>query len=208
MKATSISVSSASLVAVLLAACVANPATGVGANGQQLRLRSESGIGKEVTNDVVGESTLRDARGNETTVEHRADVEHSYAWHDYSFFQGRSAIDEQDFYRLAGDQRSEAEVRRRRAGIYRLQRIGGSLILGSLLAGTALAALGIANNNTGLAVGGTVGGIVLMSPGFALWLGGRSRMRVKVLPEKRAMEAADVVEVCVSGRCRTRPGGR
>ncbi len=201
----------ASVAIALLSGCLikASPATGLGPNGQPMTVKSERGKGVTTTNDVVGSDTIHHKDGSLSAVEIRADVDHEFAWRDYSFYQGSARIDEEDFYRLAGDRASEQEVRKARAGGRKLQWIGLAIMTGAVVLGGGLTALGIANDSTGLAIGGTIGGLVLIAPGAALYGGGRGRMDDKIVPEDTAIAAADEVIRCVDGECSNpMPAGR
>jgi hypothetical protein len=127
------------MTGVLLSACLisSNPATGRQASGQRLLVKSESGTGVTTTNDVVGSGTVHHNDGSLSTVELRGDVDHAFVWHTYSWYEGTAAIDEQDFFRLAGDRGSAERVATARAGAGRMQKIGLAIIAGALIIGGA-----------------------------------------------------------------------
>ena len=192
----------------LLPACISsNPATGRAATGEPLRVKIESGSFAYTTNDVVGTSTIHDSNGNEVgTIEHHADREHTGTYHYFNLYEGSGKIDEQDFYRLAGDRDSVAAVGAHRASSRRTQWIGLSIAAASLAIGGAMIAGGIASNSTGLAIGGLVVPLVAFSPGILIWKAGRDHMTAKAVSEEHAVAAADLVERCINDRCATAPG--
>src|SRR4051812_19345044 len=98
------------VLASSLAACLANPATGVAPNGGALRVQYSSGTGTYVSNDKTGEDVTTHDNGNQSVTEHFEPVQHSYRWTDWKYFQGREELDEQDFYRIAGDQPAERRI--------------------------------------------------------------------------------------------------
>lgn len=194
----------------LLTGCLtSNPAKGVASTGAPLVLKSESGTGTYRSNDVVGEFTVRDMGGNAVgTVEQTAVREHAYAWHTYHYEQDGKKLDEQDFYRLAGDHDSEKRVAHHRRRARRVQKIGLYTVIGNVIAAGALMSYGISIDSTGitllslipLTVGIPVGGIMMGA--------GRRRMRDQVIEEKRAEEVAEVIDRCLNNRCQQEPGGR
>jgi hypothetical protein len=193
-----------------LSGCLAsNPAKGTAATGEPLLLKVERGTGTYTRNEVVSKDTVRNTDGHIVgTIEHRADVEHSFRWHDTFFFQGESRLDEQDFYRLAGDSESEHRVAGHRRSAARIQKAGLGIMLLSLVAGGALVGIGLANGDNALAVKGVIPIAIGIPLGGLVLARGGHKMRKKVLPDKRAAEAADVVRFCDDGDCIEGPGLR
>lgn len=195
---------------LLVSGCLirGNPVRGTAANGKSLGVTIRSGTSTYTTTEVVDTANVS-VNGSIHTVDVHGDVEHTLSWKDFSLYQGSAAIDEEDFYRLAGDTGSQQEVHARRNSLIKYQKYGLGLILGGLALSGVGSGYGIANNSTGLAIGGLVGGIVVLSFGSALYGSGRSNMRDKVVSVSVAVQDADTVEVCKQGDCGSpRPGGR
>jgi len=191
-----------------LAGCLPNPATGVAPNGQPLRVRYSSGVGTYVSNDVVGTDVHTDSAGNQSTTDHYQPVEHSYRWHDWNYFQGREALDEQDYYRIAGDRDAEQRVADVRAGASLKMKIGMPLMVARLVAASVLGS-GVKLGNDSATAIGYVGASVVGGAGALVFYWGASQMRNRHhLPPARADQDADVVQDCTDGRCRNTRGGR
>jgi hypothetical protein len=198
------------VLAVPLAGCLANPATNIAATGEPLRLKLSSGTGSYVSNDVVATEVHRDASGSEIgTTERYQPVEHSYRWQDREYFQGHDALDEHDYYRLAGDREAADQIGRIREGAARKMRIGAPLMIAGVAATIVATTIGISSNNSSITTLGYVGGSTITSVGGLVWYWGHNTMRQRHhLPASRAERNADLVEECVEGSCRTRLGAR
>lgn len=198
----------ASLISVVATGCLSsNPATGTAPTGDPLLVMVERGTGSYTTNEVVKKETVRNNDGHIVgTIEQRADVEHSFRWSQTSFFQGTDKLDEQDFYRLAGDRDSERDVISHRRSASKIQKVGLALTLISIVAGGAMIAVGATSDNTTLmraavlpiAIGLPIGGVAIVR--------GKRKMRRLALPNKRAVDAADYVRFCDEGDCREGAG--
>jgi hypothetical protein len=192
-----------------LSACVlGNPATGQGP-GAPLRLRVENEAYDYTTRDVVGASTITDRRsGNQTTIVHSRNRRHSgKVAYNYEYLQGQDPIDEQDYFRLAGDRVSFERVVAHRAKATRYQKIGKWLILGSLAASGAMIAGGLAADSKGLLVTGISLPYLPSIFGSVFIASGRSSMKARpLIPLATARRAAEEVEECTQSGCR--PGRR
>ncbi len=203
-------VSNGLICAALLAGCAANPATGVATNGHPLRVRYSSGTGSYVSDDVVGTDVHRDSSGNEIgSTDHVQAVEHSYQWHDWKYFQGPDVLDEQDFYRIAGDQQAADSVAKIRAGATSKMKVGMPIAVIGYAAMLVLGSIGTSNKNPTLSTIGYVGGGTLGSVGGLVWYWGKADMAKRHhLPMSRADQNADVIETCRENHCRKQRGGR
>ena len=197
-------------LAMTLTGCLANPATGIQDTGDPLRVRHSSGTGTYTENEVVATDVYRDSDGNEVgTKETYKPVQHEFRWHDTQYFQGRDELDEQDFYRIAGDQPSTDEIARIRASAARKMKIGAPLLVGGYAAALVLSMIGGATNSSTLTTIGYAGGSTVGTVGGLVWYWGRNTMKKRNhLPPSRAERNADLVELCEEGRCRTLRGGR
>jgi hypothetical protein len=201
----------AMLCVAALAACATNPATGVASNGHRLKIKYEDGTGSYVSNDVVSEDAIVDSNGNDTgmKVEHRQDVTHSYHWSQWGYYQGKDGLDEQDYYRIAGDQAAADEIARIRAGAETKVKIGLPLAIVGYVATAVVGGYGTSQQNTGIAYLGYYGGGAVALLGT--WLAARGYITLgdkHLLPMQRADDSADLIQTCHEGRCSTSRGGR
>jgi hypothetical protein len=197
------------LVVIHAGACAANPATNVATNGGAFRVRYATGTGTYVSNDVVGTDVHRDAAGNEIgSTDHVQAVEHNYQWSDWKYFQGRDELDEQDYYRLAGDLPASDTVAQIRAGAALKMKVGVPLIAVSIAA-LMLEVYAQGQGNNTLATFASYSSAATGIGGLGVWYWGKSEMKKPHhLPMSRADQNADVVEQCDEGRCRSQRGGR
>jgi hypothetical protein len=103
------------------------------------------------------------------------------------FRQGSTPIDEQDFYRIAGDGSGADEIAAYRSRGITYNRVG--LVL-ALIGGAALVTLGASDDAT---VRGAAGAFVIALPigGFLTYSGQARAHKERVLPDWRATEDAD-----------------
>jgi hypothetical protein len=197
------------LVVISAGACAANPATNTAANGGAFRVRYATGTGTYVSNDVVGTDVHRDAAGNEVgTTDHVQAVEHNYQWNDWKYFQGRDELDEQDYYRLAGDLQASDSVAGIRASAALKMKIGVPLMAAGIAA-LLLEVYAQGQGNSTLATLGSYSSAAFGAGGIAVWYWGSSEMKKPHhLPMSRADQSADIIEQCDEGRCRSQRGGR
>lgn len=198
------------VIACTAAGCAANPATGIGANGQPLRVRYSSGTGTYVSNDVVGTDVHRDSQGNEVgSTDHYQPVEHSYRWNDLEYFQGRESLDEQDFFRIAGDEEAVDKIESIRSRASLQQKIGAPLMVVGLAAALVLTTIGAQNSNGTLTTAGYLGGGLVGTAGLlTFYLGRKNMVNRHHMPNARADQNADVIEDCEENQCRSQRGGR
>jgi hypothetical protein len=196
---------------VLLGACLSNPATGVTSNGRPMRLKFESGTGTYVSNDVVSEDTIVDSNGNEAgAIQHRADVTHSYRWSQWGYYQGKTKLDEQDYYRLAGDTAAYGEVKSKRDKAERYQKLGIPIAVVGYVAEALLVSYGSQHNDSTMENLGIYGGTAVGALGTLMYTYGVLTLRnPHLLAQDRAEDNADILETCREGqRCRLDRGGR
>jgi hypothetical protein len=188
-------------LAASLAACFPNPATGVGANGETLRVQYLTGTGTFVSNDKTGEDVTTHSDGSQHVTEHFSEVAHTYQWNDWKYFQGRQELDEQDYYRIAGDVPSARSVENFRANASLKMNIG----LPVAIVGLLLTSISLHTDSRPLA---TAGGLVGVA-GAVTWYWGRHDMANRHhLPAEHADELAGVIEECNEGHCTRARGGR
>ena len=197
-------------VAVALAGCLANPATGVRSNGDPLRVRYSSGTGTYTKNEVVSTDVYRDSDGNEVgSKDTYQPVTHTFRWRDTNYFQGREEIDEHDFFRLAGDGRGADEIQKIRDGAALKQKIGVPLMVVGLAATMVLTTVARSTDNPNLATVGYSGGSIIGTAGAAIWFWGRNTMKKRShISPARTDRNADIIQICDEGRCRSQRGGR
>jgi len=194
---------------IALGACVPNPATDVAASGETLRVQYSTGTGTYVSNDVVSTTVHKDADGNEVgSSDTYQPTEHAYQWSDWKYFQGREELDEQDFYRIAGDQEAADKVAGIRAGAAKKMKYGAVIATAGIVAGLAFAGFGQSRDNASFNTLGYTLGSVASTGGLLVWYWGSNQMNKKHhLPSSRADQNADVVEDCNEGRCVRARGG-
>ncbi len=187
---------------VAFGGCASNGATGVASNGGVLRVQYSSGIGTYVSDDVVGTDVNRDANGNEIgTTDHVEARSHSYAWSDWKYYQGRDELDEQDYYRLAGDMDAERRIAAIRTSASRKQRIGVPLAIAGYAAVAVLGTIALSSNHDTLAAVSYIGGAAAGTVGGLLWYWGYSDLDNRhLLPRSRAEGDSDVIEECQERR--------
>jgi len=194
---------------LVLVGCISNPATGVAASGEMLKVQYSSGTGTYVSNDVVSTTVHKDSDGNEVgSSDTYQEREHQFQWQDWKYFQGREELDEQDFYRIAGDQEAADKIEKHRASASKKMRIGVPIAVAGLVASIALTVIGTSTDKPSLTTIGYLGGSTATSVGGLVWYWGAADMKkAHLLPQSRADKNADVIEDCNEGRCRRSRGG-
>jgi len=197
--------------ATALGGCLSNPATGVASNGHAYKLKFESGTGSYVSNDVTSEDTVLDADGNAAgTIQHKQDVTHSYQWNQWGYYQGKTKLDEQDFYRLSGDQAAADEVARQRSKAELEQKVGLPLAIIGYIGSALLVSYGSQHQDATIENLGIYGGGAVGAAGSLLYMAGYLKLKNEhLLPQDRAEQNADLLETCREGsRCHVERGGR
>src|SRR4051812_35768491 len=190
-------------------ACVPNPATGVAATNGPLRVQYSSGTDTYVSNDKTGEDVTTSSSGAQTVTEHFSAVEHNYHWTDWRYSQGYSELDEQDYYRIAGDDEAVREIAGIRSRAALKMKIGAPIMVAGIVAGLALSAIGQSSNNASLAQTGYLAGSLVAGAGGFVWYWGRSEMENRHhLKAERAEALADLIGDCNEGHCTRQLGGR
>jgi hypothetical protein len=132
----------AALVAAAAAGCATNPATGLRASGQPLGIKTEYESVAYRDQQKVGEVQYQNAAGQSegSASIYQTSVGHATKIH-WQPTQGNAVIDDQDFFRIAGDTASEREVEEYRRQGKALNRVGWGLTLlgaGGVAASTTL----------------------------------------------------------------------
>jgi len=196
-------------MATPLAACLSNPATGVAANGDALRVQYLSGTGTYVSNDKTGEDVTTYSDGSQHVTEHFQPVAHSFRWNDWKYFQGRQELDEQDYYRIADDAAAAQRIADIRASASLKMKIGAPLLVVGLVSSLVITSLGSGASDRSLVTLGTTASSLVGLGGGLVWYWGRNDMaNHHHLPSASADERADVIEECNEGRCTRARGGR
>jgi hypothetical protein len=197
------------MVTGCLSGCLANPATGIAPNGSPLRVQYSTGTGSYVANEKTGESVTTYSDGTKAVTEHYTPVQHSYRWTDWRYFQGGEMLDEQDYYRIAGDDAAARQIEDIRNDAALKMKIGVPLMIVGAALELLLPTIGQSSDNTNLSNIGYLGGSVVGLTGALLWYWGHGDMAKRHhLPQQRADERADVIEECNEGGCTRQPGGR
>ena len=182
---------SALLVTGYLSGCATNPATGIAASGQPLGIKTEAEHVAWREQQKVGEIQFVDAAGNNagSASAYQTRVVNAVKLHWWPT-QGGPVIDDQDFFRIARDDRAVAEIEDYRTRAKWLNRVGfGMFALGA--GGIAYAERGDTESRTTRIVGGA--GVLVALTG-ALWIYYgyyRTRSSDHVMELERAREAAN-----------------
>jgi len=198
------------LIALVLGACATNPATGVASNGKPLVIKDEAGTGTYVSNDVVSEDAIVDNEGNDTglKVQRRADVQHSYAWRQWGYYQGQDKLDEQDYYRIAEDRRAAANVASaRKSGVIK-QAIGAPIMLGGLAVGGVGYYPGVIDDDNTRRLVAVGAGVVSLIGALVFYSGWSAVKNPHHVSQERAIRSADLVQTCIEQKCSVVRGGR
>lgn len=121
------------LGAAVLLGCAANPATGLRASGESLGLRIKTESFSYTQREKVGTVEYRTATG---APNGSADIYKKRTVHgvelDWRPTQGTSVIDDQDFFRIAGDEDAERQIREQRDYARLINRVGYGLVIGGV----------------------------------------------------------------------------
>jgi hypothetical protein len=122
---------------LFLGGCVHMPVTGVKANGEPLTVDVQTEEHSYVGQKRVGETVHRDATGRVVgTSETYEDQLVKYNVTYWQVFQGQDKIDDQDFFRIAGDNQAADQIANSRSSGLAVNRVG------MVLLGVGVAALG------------------------------------------------------------------
>lgn len=191
----------------MVTACLPNPATGVASSGEPLLVQYRTGTGTYVSDDKTGEDVTTHGDGSQTVTDHYTAVQHAYQWSDRRYFQGATQLDEEDYFRIAGDDQAVRTIEDIRRGADKKMKIGMPLLVLGAVAGVVLTLVGSQTENHGLSTGAYIGGAAVGLTGWYLWHQGRATMATPFqLPPEVAVQHAAVLEDCDQGRCRRRPG--
>jgi hypothetical protein len=118
------------LATATAAGCATNPATGLPATGQVLGVQTEAEHFATQQKQKVGEVQFQDSSGRAAGSAgiYQTKVVHGTKIH-WRPTQGGAVIDDQDFFRIAGDTASEQEVQEYRRQGTAMNRVGWGLTL-------------------------------------------------------------------------------
>jgi hypothetical protein len=120
---------------VALTACATNPATNAAATGALLRVEARSGTYQYDADVETGRTVTTDDSGGSSEAVHYERQTLTANYLDWKLYEGDQEIDEQDYFRLAGDDSAFKEVKRDRTFKEQVQRWGAV----GAIAGTAAA---------------------------------------------------------------------
>jgi len=179
------------LAAGCLFGCATNPATGIAATRQPLGVKVEREDVAWREQQKVGEVQYVDAAGRNagSANVYQTKVVHAVKL-NWSPTQGGAVIDDQDFFRIARDDRAVAEIEDARANAKLLNRVGFGLFLVGA-GGIAYAEHGDTENKTVRTIGG-VGVLTALTGALWMYYGYyRTRSDHHLMELERAREAAD-----------------
>jgi hypothetical protein len=139
-----------------LLGCAANPATGVRASGEPLGLKIKTEAFSYTQQEKVGTVEYRTATG---APDGSADIYKKRTVHGVDLqwrpTQGTTIIDDQDFFRIAGDEEAERQTREQRDYARLINRVGYGLVIGGVgVMGFAGQMMPDASSKTRATVGG------------------------------------------------------
>jgi hypothetical protein len=158
-----------------LAGCATLPVTGTQATGEPVAVDSRLHTFQYTTQEKVGEVQYRDANGNSagtsTVYADRVHTGQALVWKTY---QGQSPLDDEDFFRITGDQATAQEIRESRETGILLNKIGwigvavGAAAIVGYLALTRSNDPGVQSAGYGA---GTLGSVAAAGGGGLIWWG-------------------------------------
>jgi hypothetical protein len=183
----------AAALALVLGGCATLPGIGAPMTGEPLHVESRLVTDTYSVKEKVGEVQHKDAQGRSIGTsdmyQDRLVTSHHMVWHPV---QGRDGIDDQDFFRIAGDTEAEEQVRQFRETGITLNRAGLGVIAAS--AASLIGGVVISRASGGSAIGSGMlyGGAFGFSIGSVLAYMGLGRVAPGVHPvdESRARVAA------------------
>ncbi len=196
------------LVMTFSTGCLSNPARGTKASGEPLRVRFDTTSGSYRAQEVVGQDTYYDSDGNAAgSVERTRAVTKRWSNTDVSFYQGDERLDEQDYYRIAGNQGAADEVAAARAQMSRDLSIGFPVAIAGAL-GSTLASIGTFGDSPAMRYGVATGASVIgLFGAYFAFRGLKTRKQKSMVESSQAIRHATQVERCYRDQCRTLPGG-
>lgn len=172
-------------------ACATMPRTGIEDNGKPLRVAVENRKFSYTVKEKVGDAVHKDAAGNVVgTTEITRDAVRTRRYKVWDFYQGRTLIDEADFFRLAGDPAtSDYIINKRKKGMF-YQKLGGYTMLGS--GAGLLAFLYLFSDSAAARNGLTSLFTITLSVGGVMLFYGRGQVQRRThMPLNRALDAYD-----------------
>lgn len=193
-----------SLACLLTSGCASLHEASRTPTGEPLEVSTGYRTERWTTQEKIGESTIRDSRGQVIAKsETFADQQHSAQVFEWNVSHGRRAIDDEDFFRIGGDDATADEIRASRSRGVTLNRVGLGLLAGGLSVMAGAFAINMATKSgergatttgslplnllslVGLAVGGT--------GGYLTFFGYRMSKKVHPVDDyRRAVEVARV----------------
>jgi hypothetical protein len=200
----------AALALAAMMGCATNPATGVQSNGAQLRIKSLSGTGSFTTQEAGAEHEHYDANGNYTgkSVD-LVNVEHSYEWNAWDYYQGNTALDEQDYYRIAGDNETTKDIEHRRARAAHDMKVGMPIAIAGLAVSMVLSGIAATEHSVPLYYGSVVPALIGLYGAYRYKEGHDVMTNHHLYDFDHASVQAVVVEMCREGQgCVYAKGGK
>lgn len=168
-------------MAALTTGCAHLPKTGTAANGQALFVDVNTENIQYVGKVKAGETVLKDANGNVVgTAESYEDKLMSYNITTWQTFQGEDKLDDEDFFRIAGDTQAADQIHDGRDRAVSLNRAGFVVLgvgLAAAIAGLVIRSAAAAPVNPDAPYLGTTpnaAGTLIASGGFVVALIGGS----------------------------------
>jgi hypothetical protein len=189
-----------------LFACAHNPATGRSGTGAPLKVASESGTYQYEANVETGGSVTTHADGSESSTVQYETQTLTGSFLDWKLYEGDYEVDEQDWYRLAGDLDAADKVASQRRTYKRLQDWGAIATVAGIAGAVALYALAPKDEDgvvdPAYTWGSQLVGYTVGLGGACAWIWGYRKLNdtSPKMPLDRAEADADVI--CRNGICR------
>lgn len=191
----------AAFVSSLLAGCfivpdASRPKTGAVATGEQLAVVDDVKTWTTTSKEKVGESVVKDENGNTLgTVESYQDKTTVHSMKVWYPFQGNEQLSDEDFFRIANDQRAIDETEKARQNAIKWNTRGkytmgaGAIgFIGGLVLGYAAPSVGV------VAPLVEITGGVALSAGWSMAYYGARQMQPEVHAVDRSMAERDAIQ--------------
>jgi hypothetical protein len=173
-----------------------SPKTGAVASGEPLAVVDDVKVWTTTSKEKTGESVVKDANGNTLgTVENYQDKTTVHSMKVWYGFQGNEQLADEDFFRIAQDQKAVDETEKARANAIKWNTRGKYVMGGGLVGFVGGLVLTYAAPSTGIA--GPLlelGGGLALSGGWAMAYWGARQMQPEVHAVDRSLAERDAVQ--------------
>lgn len=174
-------------------ACAHMPRSGVESNGQEIRVAVENRQYSYTVNEKVGQATHKDKDGKVVgTTDITRTAVRTRRYKVWEYYQGRTLLDEADYFRLVGDTQTSDYILRRRARGKKFNRIGLYTVLGGVAGMLAGYVIFSGENSTGArSTFSSLGALTALVGGYMAYYG-KNQVERRHMPLNRALDAYDM----------------